>query len=490
MDLNKLAVTLCEPIQRVQTLYKVVNKKGKAVPFRLNIVQQKIISSKKRRRIILKARQMGVSTLELIRMLDYVQFMENKTACIIAHEQDAIKKLFRIVKSAYTLQNHLLRSELDRGGGSMYEMRFPSQNSKIYVDLESRGDTIHWLHISEAAFIKDFAKVVATMQAVPIDGIVTVESTANGIGNWFYDTWFDDGTQFEKHFYPWFMFKEYEMETKILEFTDEEREFRKNCLDRFGITINHRQMAFRRAKQSELKYLFRQEYPEDDASCFLSSGRSAMDLFFLSQLLTKSKLTPTIQDDGYLKIWKRKDNHGRYACGADTSEGVSGDYCVASMFDRRTMEQVAVLRGRWKPFEFANKLDEFMRMYERPGGIFPQLAVERNNHGHAVLLQLHEHLNYPNLYVHTDEKLGWLTDRISRPVMLDTFIDGVETNTVRLLDPTTIQECLTLVEEDGKIQAETGKHDDCVIASAIAVQLCVKMGQVDMYDNIGKMILF
>jgi len=61
--------------------------------------------------------------------------------------------------------------------------------------------------------------------------------------------------------------------------------------------------------------------------------------------------------------------------------------------------------------------------------MYPLVAVERNNHGHAVILELNESPELPNLYVHKDDKLGWLTDRISRPLMIDGFIDAVEHGT-------------------------------------------------------------
>ena len=73
--------------------------------------------------------------------------------------------------------------------------------------------------------------------------------------------------------------------------------------------------------------------------------------------------------------------------------------------------------------------------------------------------------------------------------MVDTFIDGVENQTIVLNDRTTLAECLTLVDNDGKIEAAEGKHDDCVIASAIAVQMCINSDVLKIYQNIDKRIL-
>ena len=244
---------------------------------------------------------------------------------------------------------------------------------------------------------------------------------------------------------------------------------------------------FRRAKQVELKNLFKQEYPEDEASCFLASGNPAIDLVVVSDILKNIK--KPIKELNSIKIYEYKNNHTRYAIGVDTAEGVGGDFSTASVFDVKRKKQVATLRGQYKPSDFAHKLFELAKIYERPGGQMPLLAVERNNHGHSVLLELNEHIHYPNLYYHSDEKLGWLTDRVSRPIMIDAFIDGVENRTIELTDEETLKECLTLINNNGKIEADTGKHDDCVMSSAIGVQMCIKMGELDLYENIGKRIL-
>ena len=476
---------LNSPLWRLSSLYSIVDKKNEELIFTPNSIQKQINNILSKRKILLKARQFGVSTNEILKMFDFSCWNKNVTTCILAHEKDAVTKLFRIVRRAHDFMDDELRPELDRGEGSKYEFYFPSMNSRIYCDLESRGDTINWLHISEAAFVDDPTKLLVTMQAVPMDGIITIETTPNGM-NWFYDYWNQDNG-FTKHFFPWFLHEEYQMETSTLELTNDEVRLCEYALKKFDVRITDPQIAFRRFKQKELKHLFIQEYPEDDASCFLSSGNAACDLKVVTELL-KNAIEPKRITKSGIKIFKERKIGSRYVCGADTSEGTSIDYSVGTVYESSTREQVAIIRGKFKPFDFAYLLDEMCHLYELPGGILPLLSVERNLHGHAVLLQLSEHIRYNNLYVHTDNKLGWLTDRVTRPIMIDTFIDGIENGTIKLTDSVTLQECLTLVELNGKIQAGVNKNDDAVIASAIATQLCIKMGEVDLYANIAKLI--
>jgi len=484
----------CSPEQlddwrfRLSNFYSVVNKSGDRVPFVENAIQKLINDCPAKRKAILKARQFGVSTNELIKQSDFVFFNDNVNACILAHEQDAIKKLFRIPTRTYEFLDPGLQPALDRGGGSKHEMYFPENNSRIYCDLESRGDTIHWLHVSEAAFVKEPERIIATMQAVPIGGIVTLETTPNGIGNHFYDFWIEENG-FTKLFYPWFMFPEYRVEPGVTDLTREEITFVERVQKKYGILITPEQMAFRRMKQSELKHLFIQEYPEDDQTCFLASGNAAMDLLIVKQLMDEA-MAPIEQDDWY-KIWEKPIAEGWYTIGADVAEGVKSDYSVGVVIDCMTLRQVAQIRSNlWSPQEFAAKLKWLGDRYTVRGRP-PEIAVERNNHGHACLLALDAiDPQWPNLFKDKDERLGWKTDMVSRPLMIDTFKDAVENRRYVVRDRDTFQECLTLIDNEGKVEADDGKHDDCVIAHAIAVSRALEQAGVSaLYKNIGAKIL-
>lgn len=474
---------------RLANLYSIVDKSGEQVPFRENKIQTLIRSNKAKRKRILKARQFGVSTGCVIDIFDRTIWRPNTTSVILAHEQDAIKKLFRIVQRAYAFMPEALRPKLDRGGGSKYEYFFPEINSRIYCDLESRGDTIQNLHISEAAFIDDVNRIRATVEAVPLEtGRVTVETTPNGMGNHFYESWVDPNSTYEHLFFPWFMHSEYKIETfDKLKYTDEEMQLIANAEDRFGVHITKNQIAFRRHKKSELRELFLQEYPEDDATCFLSSGNPAMDLMIVQEVMSKAE--KPIEEDTIVRIYKKPDKSSVYVIGADTAEGVRGDYSAAIVFDATKREQVAVLHGHLKPSDFAHELAALAERYVTRKHNYPLVAVERNNHGHAVLLELEEHIKYPNLYRANDGRFGWVTDRISRPIMMNALVDAVESKTFTFHDRPTIQEFLTLKMQSGRIEAAEGKHDDLAIASAIGLQMCVEVRVSEVYTNIGSKIL-
>jgi len=497
MDLNDHDINhlLLNPMWRLENLYHIKTKEGRETPFTRNSIQKKIGEEIRKRKMILKARQFGVSTHELLVRLDRTLFSRNWTCCIIAHEQDSIEKLFRIVRFAYETMDEDLRPRLDRGGGSKYNLFFPEINSRIYCDLESRSDTILDLHVSEAAFMKDSSRLKSTLQAVPMGGYITIESTPNGIANYFYDMWIDQDQPYSKLFFPWFMHHEYIMPTsKDFKTTDDEEQFKLKAKKHFKININKEQLSYRRFKKSELKVsqtdkrkiTFDQEYPEDEQTCFLSSGETIFDLFEIKAMIENCK-TP-IKDFEFMKIFELPYKDTQYVIGADTSEGLGGDYSTAVMIDVKKRSIVATLRSnKWRPSTFADKLSELCIIFSSSSKR-PLLAVERNNHGHAVLLKLNEYIMYENLYFDKDEKLGWRTDQVSRPIMINAFIDAITYKHIIINDKNILDECMTLIDSGGKIQAADGKNDDLIIATSIALQLLFKSSTIDLYEDIENKI--
>jgi hypothetical protein len=212
-----------------------------------------------------------------------------------------------------------------------------------------------------------------------------------------------------------------------------------------------------------------------------------MDLFQIKKMIDDAP-HPLTDEDG-LKVYERPIKGRRYVIGADPAEGIKKDYSVGVVLDIEKRKVVAKIRGHWKPSDFAKKLNELGKMYSSPGPVYPLLAVERNNHGHAVLLELNEHLSYPSLYVHPqDERLGWKTDSVTRPIMINRFIDAVEDAHLQVGDKDILSECLTLVNNAGKIEASEGKHDDCITACAIALQVCLQ-NSLSVYENLEDRIL-
>ena len=478
---------LKDPDWRLSHLYKIVTKDGQLKTFRPNPIQQYLNENDSKKKIVLKARQFGISTNEILKCLDYTLWNRNKTVVILAHEHDAIKKLFRIVRRAVDNMHPDLKPVLDKGGGSKYEIFFPEINSRIYCDLESRGDTIHKLHVSEMAFMKEPERLRATLQAVPLDGEVGIETTPNGI-NHFYEYYYDKSNDFYKRFFfPWYFHDEYSIPTKKINYSQDEKELINLAKKQTGRKITKEQIAWMRMKKAEIKEMFYQEYPSDEISCFLTSGTPAIDQFVIDKLIKQAK-APILEDNN-LKVYKHFEKNKTYVIGADTAEGMGGDFSVAHVYECASMELVATLRGQIKPYEFAHAIKDLAQRYQRGNAMFPLVAVERNNMGHAVILELEENIKYRNLFKDTDGKTGWLTSKVSRPIMINAFIDAIETNKIKINDIDLLKECMTMVNNKGKIEAVEGKHDDCVISSCIALQMVIDSASISLYNGISSKIL-
>lgn len=472
---------------RMTHLYKIADKNAQLITFPENTFQQQIRKSKARRKLVLKSRQLGITTGCVLDLFDHAIFTPHSNTAILAHKKQDLPKIFEIVRRAHKNMDPWIQPRLDKGGGSKYEMKFPEIGSKIYVDIEIRGEAIHRLHVSEAAFC-DPMRLKASLGAVPPTSTVTFETTPNGMGNDFYRRWITKSPTTDKFFFPWFIQPEYVLDASHIKgLTSDEKDFMKKVKKEWGIVISKEQIAWRRAQQDELKAEFFQEFAEDDTSCFLASGGNPFDLELISRLLREAP--EPIEDDGLVKVWEHYDKTDRYVIGADVAQGVRSDYSVADVFSVRTKKQVAQLRSNnLKPFAFADEVFKLAKRYWKGGAYHPLVAVELNNHGHAVNGRLYEN-GYPNLFYHNDQVPGWLTNSVTRPKMLDTFIEAVESGTILLNSAETLGECLTLVDNGGKIEAEDGEHDDTVISGAIATQMLIEDSVNDVYENLAQKII-
>jgi len=471
---------------RLAHLYKITTKDKEEIKYRENYVQRLVRLNRSPRKKILKARQLGISTGCLISLLDDTIFYRNTTSVILAHKREALEKIFNIVKFAYNKIPYQYKPKIDRGGGSKYELSFEGINSKIYAATDVRGGTIHRLHISEAAFIEE-SRINATLDAVPIDGHVTYETTANGY-NHFRKLWFSEN-MYDKLFFPWFFDQDYKIATGPLTRTPEEDAMAARALLEYNMVISDEQIAFRRFKIADKNGnvdMFLQEFPENDQTCFLTSGSNPFDMLILEQRL--KECTQPIRYLLGIEIFEERNIEHDYIIGADVAEGVRSDYSVITVVCVQTLRQVAFYRSNTiDPGDFGEVIYKVAQMYSYPGHI-AKIICERNNHGHATILRLTQ--LGANLWRDRDDKPGHHTTTVSRPILIDLFIDAIKNGTVLIRARKIIEECQTLVDNNGKIEAADGEHDDSVISCALTVKVVLRaIATVKAYQNLDKNIL-
>lgn len=192
-ELAKLREKLLDREWRLNNLYYIVNKDGEKVQFKLNKQQTYLLRNLHYKNFILKARQIGFTTLIDILALDTVLFYPNITAVIIAHTREHAEKIFeRIVKFNWDNLPIWLKSAYKLNTESAQKLKFENNNSSIEVSSSARSGTAQFLHISElgplAQKYPEKAKelITGSLNAVPRKGLVFIESTAKGRDGYFF----------------------------------------------------------------------------------------------------------------------------------------------------------------------------------------------------------------------------------------------------------------------------------------------------------------
>lgn len=506
------------------------DKDSQIVPFVPNIAQRALIDRVLSligeglpiRIIVLKARQMGLSTAIEAIIYWWTSTHKEITASIIAHQEDASRNLYNMFKRYYDNSNPLFkptrkydtRSDIrfarDDEDGNQVGLNSVIKTATAKNTGTGRSDTINLVHGSEVAFWDNGEELVASlMQTVPRRGgtMIFLESTANGRGNYFAKMW--DGAvkkdnDYEPFFFPWWIQDEYEEDgDPIKNYSQEEQDIIDYMTE--GIQVGNkfykvpksridRKIRFRRGKEREFmatpeKLL--QEYPSTPHEAFIASGQTVFNtkaLTHMERLVKPGKLydikdsdtrEPYVTENPYgnLQIWDMPELNEEYVIGADIAEGIEGgDYSVADVIRKRDMKTVAKYRGRPDPDQFAHMLDKLGRFYN-----WALLGPEVNNHGLAVVQRLRD-LFYTNLYKREqglDEvfetptaKFGWKTTSITKPLAIDYLAEAIREGSVKDHDIVFVKEAFSYVrDERGRTNAEVGEHDDTIMAKAIALQL-------------------
>lgn len=190
---QKLFEILKDKWQRLNSLYWIIDKKGRKVLFRCNDAQERLFDEMWYMNIILKDRQRGYTTMIDLYMLDECLFNSNVEGAIIAHREEDAKKIFRRkIKYPYDNLPDQIREQRPLITDSKSELAF-NNNSIIYVAISVRSATLQYLHLSEFGKVcvkfPDKAKEIVTgcLEAVQVGQMVWIESTAEGQDGYFYD---------------------------------------------------------------------------------------------------------------------------------------------------------------------------------------------------------------------------------------------------------------------------------------------------------------
>ncbi len=452
----------------IEELLRIRTRQGELCGLRPNAAQKEFESRCGRKNIVLKARQLGITTYVAARFLVHTITRPGTLSVQVAHEQQAAEEIFRIVhRFVEHLPEGLRAGALCTSRANVRQIVFPRLDSEYRVETAAdrnagRGMTIQNLHCSEVArWPGEVSETLAGLRAaVPPQGEIVLESTANGAAGAFYEEWQRaPETGYIRHFFPWWWEHEYRRPAIGPALNDEEAVLAR----RFG--LNGEQIAFRREMRADFGSRFAEEFPEDPVTCFLASGECVFELAAIEQRLCELAEPAESADNGCLQVWLPPLPGKRYLIGVDPAEGnAGGDYSCSQVLDRETALQCAELHGHFDPRELAARLAALARRYNDA-----LVVVERNNHGHALIAQMLTVHAYSNLFPAGD-KPGWLTTRVNRPPMLEELAAVLSRNPRLFNSRRLLEQCRTFVRRpDGRAEAERGSHDDTVMAMAIAL---------------------
>jgi len=453
----------------IEALLKVRSKTRGLVELELNRAQREYAQQCTKRNIVLKARQLGITTYVAARFFVQTITQPGTVTVQVAHDQESAEEIFKIVHRFWeNLPEALRHGALLTSRANVRQIVFSRLDTEYRVATAAdanagRGMTIHNLHCSEVArWPGNPEETLASLRAtVPNDGEIVLESTPNGAGGVFYQEWQRaEETGYTRHFFPWWYDDDYRVElgeASVQPLTLDEQEL----TERVGLSES--QIAWRRIKRAQLRGLAVQEYAEDPVSCFRASGECVFDLQAIEQALQACGEPAEQRDNQRLLIWFPPQPGKAYIIGVDPAGGGSeGDYSCVEVIERKTGLQCAELHGHFPPRELAGRLVELACAYNR--GL---LAVERNNHGAGVSAHL-QIQGYENVYREGNQD-GWLTSAVTRPAMIENLAAMLAISPELFRSSRLLNEFRTFVRHaDGSSGAASGTHDDCVMAMAIA----------------------
>jgi len=480
-----------------KNVLRVVSKEGELLPFKLNNgqkmvhqqLEQQLKDDGKIRALILKARQVGISTYVEGRFFWRITQTRNANAFVLSHLAESTNAIFNMVRTFYDHVPHKAFKP-NLASQSAATLVFDEINSRYRVGTArstqtGRGQTNRFVHGSEVAFYPQGADIVAgLLQTVGGDGSeVILESTANGAGGWFYDQVMKSlrgETEWITCFVPWYAMAEYKAKVRpYFERTKDEEQL----AAKFDLTDE--QLQFRRNKMDELggHDLFKQEYPSTPYEAFLTSGRCFVEDEVIGDA-EKDCYTPDFigefdgnlhrRSSGPYREWSPPSKDDSYVIGVDVAEGLAyGDYSVAQILDSRG-RQVACWHGHIDPFAWGDLIGKLGARFNNA-----YIIVERNNHGLTTLRRLQE-LNYPSLFIESSvdgaygdkmtKRGGFLTTSKTKPLIIDNVAALLRQRDSGIADIELIKELRTyIIDEKGSFNSQNGCYDDRVIAYAIAL---------------------
>jgi hypothetical protein len=531
--------------------WKLADKSGAVVPFRLNAVQT-IVDNACRRMMdelgfiwlnILKLRQGGITTY-CTGLATHTVMTRACTALTLAHDDKLPPVWLSRCKSWRDQTPEALQPHI--GTTQRNELSFDKMPSRYYVGsaaggFPGMGDTIRFLHLSEvgswdkAPVHVDPDKVLYDLKPALPTGemqrgtVVIRESTGKMKGDWWHRAWMagkEKGSEFRNVFLPWFLQEEYRshrLAPEVIGLSDYEKRLVRYAKSEFGVDLDNSQLAWRRNEIRQDPYYGNEaewgcRYPAYEEEAFLSTGQpiytaaqvqSAKDTIrepeWKGYLLGDgSPELASLSDNanGELWVWEFPRDGYHYVIGADCQWGdksVENDWDVAYVECLETGQICARLKGHYALNVWGWKLAALGFKYN-----LAVLAPERNSLASdglmPVLLGQVAEWRYPNVWIRTDDvslkghrpqDYGWLTTNHTKGELIAFSLMGTDDGSFDWCDEECVHQMSTIITHDDlKIGAPAGMHDDCWMARLITAYVAHKTRpRTELYREPQKEVL-
>lgn len=283
---------------RLNNLYRIIDRNSNSIPFRLNPIQEDVLDNLHNRNLILKARQLGMSTFAVLYLLDETLFNENLSSGIVSYSMEHAQHIFkRIIGHALDTLPKEIKPLAGIVQRSAREITF-NNGSSLRVDTTLRGGSYPLVLVSE--FGKTCARnpqkaeevITGTLQAVPLDGKVIIESTGEGNEGYFAEMVMEasrrgnanlSALDYKLFFYNWLQEPSYTL--------DEEVKYDVSLADYFekiqreiGCSISKGQRSWYTIQTKLLGDKIKQEFPSTISESFLATS----DAFYFAEGIAKA----------------------------------------------------------------------------------------------------------------------------------------------------------------------------------------------------------
>lgn len=430
------------------------------IPFNLYKFQERSLEQFQHNdyNIILKSRQLGISTISAGYSLWMMLFQEDKNVLVIATKQEVAKNLVTKVREMHNYLPSWLKGTTVEDNKLSLRFKNGSQIKAVSSSGDAgRSEALSLLIIDEAAFIKGIEEIWASsQQTLATGGKAIILSTPNGIGNFFHKTWVkaeEGANTFNTIRLHWSVHPE--RDKKWREDQDE---------------------------------LLGPKLAAQECDCdFISSGNSVVDGTLLEWYNDTYQQEPKEKRgfDGNYWIWEACDYSKDYMVVADVARGDGSDYSTFHVLDVENVSQVAEYRGQLTPKDFGNMLVGVATEYNDA-----LLVIENASVGFGAIQSAIDR-NYKNLYYTykqdgvTDATTqltkgydlkdksqmtpGFTTSAKTRPLLISKLDIYLREKACIIRSNRLLQELRVFVWNGSKAEAQRGYNDDLVMAFSIGM---------------------